>query len=105
MVRAGLFVHVYHLGANQWEKLVWGEPNKALLGSLPKLVQLLLTEAPCEPITDIIIFSGPSHKDGLTEGEYAKQYLLDHFSELSTFPQLKSLFEQQSVEQLKQLKH
>lgn len=104
MSKVGLLIHVYHLETNGWGKLVWGEPDRGLLGSLPKVVQLLLTESACEPITDIIIYSGPSHKDSLAEGEYAKQYLLNHFSELSAFPQLHPLLEQLSVDQHKRLK-
>jgi hypothetical protein len=91
MVRAGVLVHVYHLEAAGWESLVWGDSTKALMGTLPKLIQLLLVQDPKEPIEAIIMYTGPSRKDGMDEGGYAKQFLLNHFEQLSEFPQLQPL--------------
>lgn len=96
-------MHVNYLQPG-WEELVWGEPEKGLMGTLPKVVQLLLIESSNEPITDILMYTGPSRKDGLTEGEYSKKYLLDHFDQLKDFPQLKSMLEKLSQEDLTSLK-
>lgn len=89
-------MHVYHLEAADWEKLVWGEPKYGLMGTLPKLVQLLLAEDSAEHFTDILMYTGPSRKDDLNEGEYAKRFLLNHFDELSEFPQIKILLDRTS---------
>lgn len=89
LVKSGVLVHVYYLEAG-WEALVWGDPAKGIMGTLPKLVQLMLSESPEEPITDIVMYTGPSRRDGLNEGEYGKKFLLDRFEQLSQFPQLKS---------------
>jgi hypothetical protein len=96
-------MHVNYLQPG-WEELVWGEPDKGLMGTLPKLVQLLLIENSNEPITDILMYTGPSRKDGLTEGEYSKKYLLDHFEQLKDFPQLNLLLEKLSDEERTALK-
>lgn len=105
MVKAGVLIHVYHLEAAGWEKLVWGEPNKGLMGTLPKLVQLLLVEDSAEPIESIIMYTGPSRKDGLNEGEYGKKYLLDHFDQLHEFPQLKEFLEKKTDQERRELRN
>jgi hypothetical protein len=92
-------MHVNYLQPG-WEALAWGEPEKGLMGTLPKVVQLILLEDSQEPITDILMYTGPSRKEGLTEGEYSKRYLLDHFEELKDFPQLKQLIEKLSDKQI-----
>jgi hypothetical protein len=88
MDQTGILIHVYHLEAKGWENLVWGDPEYDKLGTLPKLVELLLRESASEPATTILIYSGPSEKDGLTEGAYTKRYLLEHFEDLWNFPSL-----------------
>jgi len=91
LVKAGCLVHVYNLGAAGWESFVWGSPERGLMGVLPKLVQLLLVEDPDEPIDKIILYTGPSKKDGLDESEYTKRFLLDHCDKLESFRELDSL--------------
>lgn len=103
MIKTGVLMHVNYLQPG-WEALAWGDPKKALMGTLPKLVQLLLVEDSREPITDILMYTGPSRKDGLTEGEYSKKYLLDHFDQLKNFPQLRPLLEKLSYEESKAFK-
>lgn len=103
MIKTGVLMHVYYLQSG-WEELVWGQPEQGLMGTLPKLVQLLLIEDTNEPITDILMYTGPSRKDGLNEGEYSKKYLLDHFDQLKNFPQLQPLLENLTEEQLSGLK-
>ncbi|MFI5275200.1 MAG: hypothetical protein ACHQT5_00050 [Candidatus Saccharimonadales bacterium] len=104
MINTGVLVHVYYLEAG-WEALVWGDPARGIMGTLPKLVQLMLVENPDEPITDIVMYTGPSRRDGLNEGEYGKKYLLDHFDQLASFPQLKPLFEKLTDKQQHGLYH
>jgi hypothetical protein len=96
-------MHVNYLQPG-WEALAWGEPEKGLMGTIPKVVQLVLLQNPEEPISDIIMYTGPSRRDGLNEGEYSKKYLLDHFDELKDFPQLTPLIERLNDKQLKALK-
>ena len=103
LVKTGVLVHVYYLQPG-WEALVWGEPEKGLMGTLPKLAQLILLENPDEPIRDILMYTGPSRKDGLNEGEYGKKYLLDHFDELTAFPQLRPLLERLTGEDRQSMK-
>lgn len=103
MIKTGVLVHVYYLEAG-WEALAWGDPAKAIMGTLPKLVQLLLVENDNEPITDIVMYTGPSRRNGLNEGEYGKKFLLDHFDQLPDFPQLKPLLEKVTDEQRQALR-
>ncbi|HSX30514.1 MAG TPA: hypothetical protein VLE99_01210 [Candidatus Saccharimonadales bacterium] len=88
MAKIGVLLHVYHLGTLGWEELVWGDPAQDRLGTLTKFVDCLLGIPPGDDVTSII-YSGPSEKDGLTEGAYARQFLLDHTESLSNFPCLK----------------
>lgn len=96
-------MHVNYLQPG-WEALAWGKPDKGLMGTLPKVVQLLLLQNPDEPISDIIMYTGPSRKDGLNEGEYSKKYLIDHFDELKDFPQLAPIIAALSDERRQALK-
>jgi hypothetical protein len=103
LIKSGILIHVNYLQPG-WEALAWGEPEKGLMGTIPKVIQLLLVQTPDEPITDIVMYTGPSRKDGLNEGEYSKKYLLDHFNQLNDFPQLKPLIETLSNDQLQELR-
>ena len=94
MRKTGVLLHVYNLDTKDWEHIAWGEPEMDQLGCLPKLCQLLLTENPEAPIDKIVIFSGPSRKGGLREGEYTKKFLLDNLSRLTDFPSIKQLVDE-----------
>ena len=85
----GILMHIRHLNTVGWEQLVWGVPENDSLGSLPKVVELLLTEN--GPINTIVFGCGPSTKNGLSEGEYTKQFLLEHVKDLHQFPRLAPL--------------
>lgn len=87
MPKIGILLHVYHLEAPGWEQIVWGDPSKDQLGTLPKFAQTLL-EIPAETEVVSIIYSGPSEKDGLTEGAYARRFLLNNYERLKEFPTL-----------------
>lgn len=86
MSKTGILMHIRHLETVEWEQLVWGVPEHDSLGSLPKVVELLLNESPCNQVELIVFGCGPSTKDSLSEGEYTKRYLLEHLDELKTFP-------------------
>ena len=88
MKKIGILLHVYHLEALGWEQLVWGQPEKDRLGTLTKFVDFLL-DLPINQSVTSIIYSGPSNKDGLSEGAYAKHYLEEHLESLRAFPRLK----------------
>lgn len=90
-MKTGVLLHVYHLDTLGWEELVWGVPEEDRLGSGPVLAWLMLTEPKDAPIASIVIGCGPSEREGLTESEYTKKYLLDHFDELEKFPRLATL--------------
>lgn len=88
----GVLVHVYHLESKGWERLVWGDPTTDELGTLTKLAETLLL-IPFDCTVHTVVYSGPSSKDGLTEGEYTKDYLVRRMDELDSFPRLKTLLQ------------
>lgn len=98
MLKTGVLLHVYHLECEQWERLVWGEPSQDRLGVGTKLFELLLTESVDQEIATIM-YSGPSGKDGLAEGEYTRQFLLERLDRLEEFPRFRSLLAHASDEQ------
>lgn len=91
MIKAGILMHGRHLQTIGWERLVWGVPVEDSLGSLPKVVELLLNESAETPYSTIVFGCGPSVHDGLSEGAYTKKYLLDHLHELRAFPRFAHL--------------
>lgn len=101
MTNVGILLHVYHLETNDWEKLVWGDPDKDELGTLTKFAECLL-DIPASESVASIIYSGPSHKDGLTEGEYTRRYLFDRLDRLIEFPCLKRKIEALESEEYQQ---
>lgn len=103
MSKTGILVHVYHLGATNWHEIIWGNSQSDQLGTMPKFVELLMS---LPETTDIasVIYSGQSSKAGLTEGAYARQYLIDHFEELRTFPRFAKKFNSMSPAAITTLK-
>lgn len=104
MTKTGVLVHVRHPETIGWTKLVWGVPAEDRLGDLLKLTELLLREAPTEPVEAIVMGTTSATKNGLLEGEYTKKYLLDHFDELWQFDRLKKLLNKLSKDQISKLK-
>jgi hypothetical protein len=88
MPRIGILMHVYHLESRDWERLVWGDPSEDKLGTATQFVKTLL-DIPVDQEVVSVIFNGPSTKDGLTEGAFTKQYLLDRISTLREFRSLR----------------
>ena len=87
-MKIGFLLHVYHLETTDWEEMVWGNPNQNLLGTGTKLIECLLDTHITDEVVSIV-YSGPSTKDGLTEGAYTKQFILDRLAKLHEFPRLK----------------
>lgn len=92
MTKIGVLVHVYHLGTDNWEELVWGNPQTDELGTLTTFADQMLT-LPFDMTIVPIIYSGPSGKAGLSEGGYARRYLLDRIDHLADFPRLRQKIE------------
>lgn len=97
-MKTGILLHVYHLEVLGWEALVWGDPALDQLGTLTKFVDCLL-DIPASDEVFSIIYSGPSQKDGMAEGVYARQFLLDHIDHLGDFPRLRHKLERLSTEE------
>lgn len=91
MTKIGILVHVYNIEDPGWEYIAWGDPTRDKFGSLPLLCYALLTSSPGNQIDQVVIHNGPSKKDGLKEGEYTKQFLLDNLHRLVEFPRLAGL--------------
>jgi hypothetical protein len=91
MTKVGILVHCRHLETVAWDELVYGIPAEDKLGDLATLARVVLTLEPTEKVEAIVIGRGPSWKDGLNEGEYTKQFLINHFEELRAFPRLQPL--------------
>lgn len=91
--RTGILLHVYHLGSADWEHLVWGEPARNELGTGTKLIEFLLNE-PLDAHIRCITYSGPSSRDGLSEGAYTKQFLISHLDRLREFPRFREMLRQ-----------
>jgi hypothetical protein len=100
MTKVGILVHCRHLETIAWEELVFGIPEQDRLGDLSTLARVILSLEPSEELASIVIGCGPSWKDGLNEGDYTKQFLLDNFDRLHEFPRLAPLIENLNDEQL-----
>jgi len=87
-MKIGFLLHVYHLDTDGWERMVWGNPGSDELGTAAKFAECLL-DIPADTEVVSIMYSGPSVRDGLGEGAYTKQYILDRLDQLASFPRLK----------------
>jgi hypothetical protein len=94
-VKIGL-LHVYHLETDDWDYLVWGDPAKDELGTATKFVECLL-DIPMDEHTVSVLYSGPSVKDGLSEGAYTKKFIVDRLQSLADFPRLKQRLDKLSA--------
>lgn len=82
----GILVHGCHLSADNWTRIVWGQPPNEL-GRLPHAVLLAWKKQ-----AKVVVFgTGASEMDGLKECEYTLKYLWDRWSDLSQFEQLKDV--------------
>jgi hypothetical protein len=79
-MKSGVLVHGCHLGALNWQGIMWGHPPDEL-GRVSKGVAVALQEN-----AEVLIFgTGASEKDRKKEGEYTRDYLLDNFFKLKAF--------------------
>ena len=98
MKKTAILVHGCHLQANEWEKMIWGDPKNGLLGRVPRALELFDSEK-----ADLLYFgTGESEKDGLKESEYTLSYAVEHAAELSRFskmdaPDIEKWFREVSV--------
>lgn len=100
MTKVGILVHVYHLGALDWDKLMFGDPENDAMGSFATLAEVVLRRMPHDEITSIVLGSTDMQKDGLSHGEYAKQYMLSRYDELAKFSRLGPLLHRLTDEEL-----
>lgn len=96
MTKVGILVHCRNLETYAWEELVFGVPEEDKLGDDAALARAILTLGSDEELACSIIGCGPSRRDGLSEGEYSKKYLLDNLERLREFPRLAPLFDRMS---------
>lgn len=85
-MKTGVWVHGFLLQAENWQKIVWGEPPN-LLGRVPKAVLVTLEE-------DAMLLgfgTGASESNGKKEAEFIRDYLLEHFFELAEFTAFKGI--------------
>ena len=97
-MKTGILLHVYNLLAADWEHIVWGDPVHDALGVGAKLFECMLAELPFNEVA-VILYDGPSHKDGMSEGYYTKKFLLKKLDELDQFPRFRRLLEAMPAEQ------
>ena len=85
-MKTGILIHGLHLEISDWERVVWGVAPD-MPGRLPHAMWLTNRY----DVVSIVLGTGASKKDNLTEGEYAIQYLLDHWGDLTSFEILKDV--------------
>jgi hypothetical protein len=90
--KAGVLLHVYHLGSEDWERLVWGDPARNELGVGAKLLEYFLSVPPTTTV-QTVLYNGPSQRDGVPEGEYTLRFLKRKVPELRHFPKLRTLYD------------
>ena len=89
--KTGVLIHGFNLEAEGWKDVVWGTPPDAV-GRLPKGVAVAVKQQ-----AEVIVLStGASKMDGKLEAEYTRDFLLEHFSELTQF----SLFQEIDVQRI-----
>ncbi|MEK7101814.1 MAG: ElyC/SanA/YdcF family protein [Patescibacteria group bacterium] len=77
-MKTAVLIHGCHLQAEGWENIIWGNPEKGILGRVPKGIFEALKWN-----SDIMIFStGASEKNGVKEGKYIFQYALQRLEEM-----------------------
>src|SRR5260221_14743165 len=96
MSNTGILLHVYNLGSEDWEHLVWGDPARDQLGVGAKLFEYLLS-APSDQEIVTMLYDGPSRKDGKQEGTYTKNFLLTKLDKIGEFPRLQTTYEKLSA--------
>lgn len=85
-MKTGILVHGPHLQAKGWDRLAWGEPPH-LMGRIPKAIQMYIRLR-----AEVLYFgTGASEKDGIKEGQYMFNTLLERRQLLGDFEVLEYL--------------
>lgn len=77
---------------------MWGNPAQDKLGTLTKFADCLLDIPVAEEVVSVI-YEGPSDHNGIGEGTYTRQYLVDRIELLQEFPHLRQKIERLSPEE------
>lgn len=73
-----VLVHGFHLHAEAWEDVVWGDPRGGVFGRASRgILEALACDA-----TAVMFGTGTSEKDSVKEGEYTYRYAREHIGEL-----------------------
>ncbi|HLC44283.1 MAG: hypothetical protein A2722_03450 [Candidatus Doudnabacteria bacterium RIFCSPHIGHO2_01_FULL_50_11] len=76
--KTAILIHGCHVDAEGWERIIWGDPEKGLLGRIPTGIALALSEE-----ADLIFWgTGASERNGKKESQIIFQYALRHLEEL-----------------------
>lgn len=76
---AAVLIHSCHLQASDWEKIAWGDPEKGVLGRVPKALLVAI-----EHKSELIFWgTGASEIDGKKESWYTYEYSLKQIRSLS----------------------
>lgn len=83
-MKVGILVHGPHLQAKGWETLAWGTPP-LMMGRIPKAIQMFWKLG-----AEVIFFgTGASERDGVKEGQYMFDTLVEKKHQLGEFDALK----------------
>ena len=92
-----VLIHGLHLEADDWERMVWGDPQNGVWGVIPRGVEAAWRER-----ARVLVWgTGASEKDGLKESEYTYRFALDRIDALSalcgcTASELQAFLEERS---------
>jgi hypothetical protein len=76
-----VLVHGFHLHAEAWEDVVWGDPQGGVFGRASRgILEALACDA-----TAIMFGTGTSEKDAVKEGDYTYRYAREHIGDLEQF--------------------
>lgn len=77
-----VLIHGCHLGADEWENIVWGDPENGIWGRASRGLQIALQED-----AGLVIWgTGASQRDGIKESEYTYKYAFERFASCPVFP-------------------
>lgn len=78
MSKTLIFVHGFHLQADNWHAVVWGEPQRGVYGRVPRAIQI----AGGREGVVLCIGSGGSVQNGLTEAEVSLAQLHAQYEDI-----------------------
>lgn len=96
--KIAILIHGYHLESEEWENIVWGDPQNGKLGRAPRGIQLAVREK-----ADLIFWGGgASEKDNKKESQHIFEYAVKHGSQL---PEFAGMDNQEIERKLKDISH